>query len=193
MVKKILVVDCGSSKVPNICTIVEACNFDLLLVKIQELSPEKVKNCNGIIISGAPILITKSNKEKLLQPFLFLKEISIPILGICFGHQIIGMLYGAEIFLGNEERTEKPITILKKSPIFKGINNKKLVVSQDHTEGINLPEGFILLANSEHYPNEAMQHKLKNIYGVQFHPEISTDSVKKIIINFLTICLPYNS
>ncbi|MFN7013452.1 MAG: glutamine amidotransferase-related protein, partial [Bacteroidia bacterium] len=60
--------------------------------------------------------------------------------------------------------------------------------SQDHTEGINLPEEFVLLAKSEHYPNEAMQHKTKNIYGVQFHPETSSNLAKHIITNFLSIC-----
>lgn len=159
---------------------------------MQDLHYEYTLNCKGIIISGAPILITKSDKEKILEPFRFLKNCNILILGICFGHQIIGMLYGAEIFLGKEVRTEIAIKIIKKSPIFKGINTNTLIVAQDHTEGINLPEGFILLANSEHYPNEAMQHKSKYIFGVQFHPETSSDLAKLMITNFLTLCLHNN-
>lgn len=192
MVNKILIIDCGSSKVPHICNLVADFGVDVQLIKMQDLKPKHAENCNGIIISGAPILITKSNKEKLLQPFLFLKNCQIPILGICFGHQIIGLLYGAEIFLGKEVRTEIPINIVKKSPIFDEIVTKKLIVSQDHTEGITLPEGFILLANSEHYHNEAMQHKLKNIFGVQFHPEKSSKLARKIIANFLRFCLYKN-
>lgn len=192
MVNKILVVDCGSSKVPNICTLVKSNGFELLLVKMEDLAPEKLKNCKGVIISGAPILITQSNKEKTLKPFLFLKNIKIPILGICFGHQIIGLLYGAEIFLGKEVRTEIAIDIVEESPIFKDINSKNLIVSQDHTEGISLPENFVLLSKSEHYPNEAMQHKTKRMFGVQFHPETSSDLVKLIVTNFFTLCLHKN-
>lgn len=188
MVKKILVVDCGSSKVPHICALVATCDFETQLVKMQELAPEKITDFKGLIISGAPILITQSNKEELLKPFLFIKDLDIPILGICFGHQILGMLYGAEIFLGKEVRTEIAIEIIKDSPIFKGIDSKNLIVSQDHTEGISLPENFVLLAKSEHYPNEAMEHKSKNMFGVQFHPETSSDLGKLIVTNFLSIC-----
>lgn len=192
MVKKILVVDCGSLKVPNICSLVTKSGFEIQLVKKQELAPEKITDCRGAIISGSPILITQSNKEEELKPFLFIKDLDIPVLGICYGHQILGMLYGAEIFLGKEVRTEIAIDIIKESPIFKGINSKKLIVSEDHTEGISLPENFILLAKSELYPNEAMQHKTKNMYGVQFHPETSSDLAKLTITNFLTLCL-YNN
>lgn len=192
MVNSILIIDCGSSKVPNISCIVKNFGCEVLLVKMQDLHYEHTLNCKGLIISGAPILITKSDKETILEPFRFLKNCNIPIMGICFGHQIIGMLYGAEIFLGKEVRTEIPVTIIKKSPIFEGINTSSLVVWQDHTEGINLPEGFILLANSEHYPNEAMQHESKNIFGVQFHPETSSDLAKLTITNFLTLCLHNN-
>ena len=185
MVSKILIVDCGSSKVPNICNLVTHFGTTVQLIKMQDLKPDYAENCKGIIISGAPILITKTDIEKLLQPFLFLKNCPIPILGICFGHQIIGLLYGAEIFLGKEERTEIPINIIEKSPIFNDIASKELIVSQDHTEGITLPQDFILLANSASYQNEAMQHKTKKIFGVQFHPETSSDIAKLIIKNFL--------
>ncbi|MFN4235587.1 MAG: glutamine amidotransferase-related protein [Bacteroidia bacterium] len=188
MVNDILIIDCGSSKVPNICNLVTDFGANIQLVKMQDLNPEHVENCNGIIISGAPILITKSDKEKLLQPFLFLKNCQIPILGICFGHQVIGMLFGAEMFLGKEVRTNIPINIVYNSPLFEGIETSQIIVSQDHTEGITLPKDFILLANSDDYPNEAMQHKTKKIFGVQFHPETSSDLVKKIITNFLRLC-----
>jgi GMP synthase (glutamine-hydrolysing) len=193
LVNKILIIDCGSSKVPNICSIVKNFGAEILLVHRNNLKPEDATECTGIIISGAPNLITQSDKEELLKPFLFLKEIDIPVLGICFGHQALGMLYGAEIFLGKEIRTEISIAILNSSPIFNGIKTEKVFVSQDHTEGINLPEDFILLANSAHYPNEAMQHISKKIYGVQFHPEVSSDNIKQIITNFLCICLHNNS
>jgi GMP synthase (glutamine-hydrolysing) len=192
LVNRILIIDCGSSKVPKITSIVKQFGAEVLLVKMQNLQYKHTENCKGIIISGAPILITKSNKEEILKPFLFLKDIDTPILGICFGHQIIGMLYGAEIFIGEEVRTEIPITIVKNSPLFKGITNKTLIVSQDHTEGITLPNGFNLLAKSAHYPNEAMQHKSKKIFGVQFHPETSSDFAKLIVTNFLTLCFHKN-
>ncbi len=193
MVNKILIIDCGSSKVPNICSIVKNFGAEILLVHRNNLKPEDATECTGIIISGAPVLITKSDKEDILKPFLFLKNVEIPVLGICFGHQVLGMLYGAEIFLGKEIRTEISIKVIRNSPIFKNINSEELLVSQDHTEGINLPKGFILLANSEHYTNEAMQHESKNLFGVQFHPEVSSYLAKLIVTNFLHICLGKNS
>lgn len=188
---RVLIIDCGSSKVPNICKLVTDFGAALQIVKMQDLKPEHAENCNGIIISGAPILITKSDKEKLLHPFLFLKNCKIPVLGICFGHQILGLLYGAEVFLGKEVRSDIQINLLSNCPIFDGLDTNTIIVSQDHTEGITLPKDFILLANSEYYPNEAMQHKTNKIFGVQFHPETSSYLVKKIITNFLSLCL-YN-
>lgn len=182
---RVLIIDCGSSKVPNICKIVTDFGVAFQIIKMQELKPEHAEKSKGIIISGSPILITNYDKKKLLNPFIFLKNCQIPILGICFGHQILGLLYGAEIFLGEEVRSNIQINLLSNSPIFDGLDTNTIIVSQDHTEGITLPKDFILLANSEYYPNEAMQHKTNKIFGVQFHPETSCDNVKKIITNFL--------
>lgn len=188
MVNKILIIDCGSTKVPFICNIVKTFGAEYKLVKMLNFSSENWHNYKGIIISGAPVLITQSNIKELLKPFQHLKQCNIPILGICFGHQIIGLLHGAEIFLGKEIRTQTIVELLENSPLFTGINAKFIEVSEDHTEGITLPHDFILLAKSEYYLNEAMQHKTKKIFGVQFHPETSSNTAKSVVTNFLRIC-----
>lgn len=173
---------------PHICNIINEYGAEFELVKMQDMAPATFYDYKGIIISGAPILITQSNIDELLRPFKHLKECEIPILGICFGHQIIGLLHGAEIFIGKEIRTQTFVELLENSPLFTGINTKFIEVSEDHTEGITLPDEFILLAKSEHYLNEAMQHKTKKIFGVQFHPETSLNASKGVITNFLSIC-----
>jgi GMP synthase (glutamine-hydrolysing) len=61
---------------------------------------------------------------------------------------------------------------------------------EDHCEGITLPDQFILLARSRSYDVEAMKHREKDIYGVQFHPETSNEPGRKIAHNFLKLCSP---
>jgi GMP synthase (glutamine-hydrolysing) len=107
-------------------------------------------------------------------------------LGICLGHQIIGLLYGAEIQAGKRIDKKERIEIIKENDLFKNIKNFSLF-KQAHCESITLPTEFILLAKSKSCENEAMKHKNKKIYGVQFHPEVSEKNGRKLFDNFVKI------
>ena len=114
----------------------------------------------------------------------------LPMLGICFGHQIIGMHFGAKISKGEERRGDEEIEILKPSKLFMDINEKVIIQQEAHFEEITLPEKFQLLATSRRTNNEAMEHKEKPIWGTQFHPEVSGKIGQKIIKNFLSLTKP---
>jgi len=168
----ISIIDCGSDKCANIAEMLHDLGCDNQLVKMDELSSEVVEKSTAFIISGNPILITDSNPEDFLPNFEFIKSIYKPVLGICFGHQILGMLYDAEVIIGTEDREKRSIEIIGRTDLFNNLSEGP-VFMEDHYEEVSLPEDFVLLARSTRCHNEAMCHRSKPIYGVQFHPEAS--------------------
>ena len=180
------IIDCGSEKMSHFSNILDELKTSNKIIKLNELNESLIYNFSGIIISGAPILLTKIDKQKYLDKFKFIKETNIPILGICFGHQIIGLLFDSEIYLG-EEVNKEHIEIVNKDIIFSRLENRSLF-QEDHSEFITLPKEFVLLAKSHTCNNEAMKHRIKKIYGLQFHPEISGLNGKIILENFVKIC-----
>jgi GMP synthase (glutamine-hydrolysing) len=180
----ILVIDCGSTYIKELPKLLES--FKFKLVSFNNLDNISFKDFKGIIISGAPILLTKGDKESYLKKFTFLNKINLPVLGICFGHQIIGLLSNATIHMGEEIRYKQEINVIEEDDLFKGLTD--FVFVEDHCEYITLPEEFTLLAKSKTCKNEAMKHKTKPIYSTQFHPEVSGENGKILLKNFINIC-----
>jgi GMP synthase (glutamine-hydrolysing) len=182
----VLIIDCGSKKTPAISEYVNLFYPEQKVVSIEEAAKGGFTGIKGIIISGAPILLSQQDKKPFLEQFSFLKETEIPVLGICFGHQMIGLLHGAEVYMGKAVREPVNIEILKPSPLFKDLPASP-IFCQDHTEGITLPDGFELLAQSADYKIEAMKHPEKPHWGVQFHPEVSGENGRVFFRNFLEV------
>jgi GMP synthase (glutamine-hydrolysing) len=183
---KIVIIDCGSSKVKDIERCLEELNADSLICAWNAL-PKNIATAKGIIISGNPSLLTENDPSPFLDKFSFMKEFEQPILGICFGHQIIGMLHGAEVRLGNECRGVETLEVVNSSILFNDLKDE-IVMGQDHCEEINLPKNFKLIASSKSCQVEAMQHKFKPIFGVQFHPETSGVPGLVLLKNFVKTC-----
>jgi len=183
----ICIIDCGTSSLQKIKRNLTDLDYKFRVIKLDEIENSDFKSFSGIIISGAPTLLTQVNQQEYLDKFNFLKSIEIPVLGICLGHQIIGLLNGSKIQAEKMIDKMEQIEILKENDLFAGIQDFGLF-REEHLEFISLPENFTLLAKSESCDNEAMKHKNKNIYGVQFHPEVSDDNGKKLFTNFLKLC-----
>lgn len=181
----VIIIDFGSSKVPAIHGIVSELGYACKIINWKEAEATSVENATYVILSGAPILLTSIDYNGYLHQFQFLNNLTIPVLGICFGHQLLGLLNGATVYKGEEVRTPIPIKMLQQHFLFQNIANHSLF-AQDHTEGISLPNHFTLLANSTNYAVEVMHHQTKKIMGVQFHPETSGEVGKKLLLNFLT-------
>jgi GMP synthase (glutamine-hydrolysing) len=183
----VTIVNFGSSKTPLIAEMVSACGADNKIVKWNECNSNDFQNSSGIIFSGSPTMFTEADHKPYIENFSFIKEGKIPVLGICFGHQLIGILHGAKIFRGVAVRTRIKIAVLKEDALFNGLT-PVTEMNEDHTEGITLPPSFIHLATSSTYTVEGMRHPNLPLWGVQFHPEVSGETGKKLIGNFVNVC-----
>ncbi|HET6245609.1 MAG: gamma-glutamyl-gamma-aminobutyrate hydrolase family protein [Bacteroidetes bacterium] len=182
----IYIIDCGSKKTPAIVHVVEEFGYQVKVISIDHIPSKFPDEAKAVIVSGSPVLLSKVETRALIEKFHFLNNEEFPVLGICFGHQIIGLHFGASVFLGNPVRKSVKIEVLIKDALFENIPENPVFL-QDHTEGISLPENFVHIAKSREYQVEAMRHTHKNIYGVQFHPEVSPENGRILIGNFLRL------
>ncbi len=150
--------------------------------KIKMLKPK------GIILSGGPMSVYDKNALEL-DGRIF--ELNIPVLGICYGMQLITKMFGGKVMQSdNREYGKAELNILKESMILENVRNGS-VVWMSHGDIITeAPENFTVVASTADTPVAAFENKEKRIYGLQFHPEVHhTQEGSKIIENFLfNIC-----
>ena len=139
--------------------------------KIVESEPDLV------ILTGSSALLSKPRTRELFQPEIDLvRSAKFPVLGICYGHQIIGSAFDAPMRdLGQMFRGYEKVSVVKKHPLFDGLPSD-LVVSESHRQELTkVPNEFQHLAQSTTSKVEAMVHRSRPIYGLQFHPERSNE------------------
>ncbi len=136
-------------------------------------SSEDFKLIDVIVLSGS--------QRKMLEPEVFedyanevefLRNTKKPVLGICFGHQLLAMTFGEQVIpTGEMLEGYYIVRRLEKDEILEGLGEKFLVM-ESHEERIeNVPYNFTKLADSPNCPVEIMKHQTLPLYGVQFHPE----------------------
>ncbi len=166
---------------------IEIINNRVLLEEVIRKKPDK------IILSGGPgSVFAPEEKEKISEKVInaiFGKELNVPLFGICFGHQMIGHVLGGKVERGaSGEYGIVKISIDNEDLIFKGVPREFNAWVSHFDEIKILPENFEVLAHSQTCKIEAMRHKTKNIFSVQFHPEVwHTENGEKILENFLKI------
>ena len=151
-----------------------------------------IKDIKGIILSGGPLCLSEELTISLINKNIavVLRLKNIPILGICFGFQLLVASYGGHIVsMDKESKGVKKVQILSPhSPIFKNINNEYIDVFQSHKDTVNdVPPNFDIIAIDENNIIQGIENKQFNIWGFQFHPE-GLDSTTQLIYNFLDIC-----
>ncbi len=186
----ILIIDCGSNKTKYIEQIVYEF-MDTKLTSLMDFEENILDGIQGVIISGAPLLITEIDTSPYEEKMKWILKTEIPVLGICFGHQLIGLLYGAFGNRMREDRDWQTIEAMEDCALFNRLPNE-FQMMQDHCESISIPAGFTLTASSDACINEAMKHKEKAIFGVQFHPEVSGNHGAVLLENFVKVCTPQN-
>jgi GMP synthase (glutamine-hydrolysing) len=151
---------------------------------------EKIKALNpkGIIFSGGPASVIDPGAPKCDSEIF---SLGIPILGICYGMQLMGVMLGGSVErAGQREYGKQGIKLDETCSLFKGIEGDT-ICWMSHTYVVNkLPEGFRRTAVSPNCPQAAMEDISRRFYGVQFHPEVvHTPRGKEILHNFLyAIC-----
>ncbi len=154
------------------------CNVNL--DKIIDLSPK------GLILSGGPSSVYDQGAP-LVERKLF--DLGIPILGICYGMQLIAYLLGGRVKAAQDrEYGEARVFLRQKGPLFEGIRDEEgLLVWMSHGDTVEeAPLGFVVYAQSPNTPVAAMGDETRSIFGVQFHPEVAhTPSGVSILRNFV--------
>lgn len=180
----ITVINFGSTKTPQILSVVRELGYSCEEKTWTDFSEDDYGRQEKIIFSGSPTFLTEVDNAPYIERYSCIKAGKVPVLGICFGHQVMGIVYGAKIFRGKPVREEIRIHVVKEDKLFEGLSPVTRM-TEDHTEGISLPSSFIHLAYSSEYVIETMRHPHLPIWGVQFHPEVSGENGKRLIKNFL--------
>jgi GMP synthase (glutamine-hydrolysing) len=154
-------------------------------VKPATTTPEELKEAKGIILSGGAASVFDPTSPTC-DPTIF--SLGIPILGICYGHQLIAHTLGGKVSPG--EKGEYGIT--KATAVASALfsENKKEQVWMNHRDIVSiLPEGFTITAKTAHSKIAAYENTEKKIFGVQFHPEVThTTNGKEMLARFANIC-----
>ena len=187
---KILIIDFGSQYTQLIARRIRELGVFSELVSHKKIRCSHInKNIKGIILSGGPLNVCQLNKNTFDKKIL---NLGIPILGICFGHQILSKFNGGRVKqskhreFGLAKIFKKNNSLLVKNFFYKKKPNQ---VWMSHADQVSkLPKTFKVIASSDNSRFAIVESKQENFFGVQFHPEVThTENGKKIISNFIFI------
>lgn len=185
----ILILDFGGQYNQLIARRVRECNvysevvhYDISIDKIKE------KNPKGIIFTGGPASVYGEDSPKCNNEIF---ELGIPILGICYGMQLMTHVLGGKVSKADtREYGTTKVNIDNTSSLFKNFDSENNFL-MSHTDFVSeVPNGFKNIGFTEHCPNAAMENLEKNLFGIQFHPEVNLSvNGTQVIKNFLfNIC-----
>lgn len=185
--EKILVLDFGGQYNQLIARRVRDNNvYAEILPYTTPLAEIKARHYKGIIFTGGPNSVYDSASPHYPKEIL---ELGIPVLGICYGCQLVAWMRGGKVATAPVSEYGKiDVTVNTKSPLFKGIPEKS-VMWMSHTDYISeVPEGFQTVGTTADCPCAAMENQEKNLYAVQFHPEVTHSQFGKAVLhNFLYV------
>ncbi|UCH66808.1 MAG: glutamine-hydrolyzing GMP synthase [Ignavibacterium sp.] len=181
----IAIIDFGSQYTQLIARRIREANV------LSEIHPHSVDvthlqdyNLKGIILSGGPMSIYDDGAPQLNSKLL---EMNVPVLGICYGLQLISKNYKGKVEQAkNREYGKANLYLDSNGSLFKDIKKASTVWMSHGDHLTKVPEGFNIVGKSDHSPICALENESEKVYGVQFHPEVAhTDEGSKIINNFL--------
>ena len=185
---KVVIIDFGSQFTQLIARRIRELGVFSEIVSHKKIKISGInQTVRGIILSGGPLNVYQINKYSFDKKIL---ELNIPILGICFGHQILSKLNGGRVRqskhreFGLANIFKKRDSLLTKN--FYGVKKTKEVWMSHADQVSKLPKNFQVIASSTNSKYAIVENKLKKYYGVQFHPEVThTENGKKLISNFV--------
>lgn len=186
MTDKIAVIDFGGQYAHLIANRVRRLGVYSEILE-PETSLDKLAEYKGLIFSGGPRSVYEKGAPTI-DPKIFL--LNVPVLGICYGHQLIGHLLKGKVTPGKvKEYGLARLNIKKSAGIFKGFSKQKIQVWMSHGDAVSkIPPGFTVLGSTSDCPHAAFGDTTHHIYGVQFHIEVvHTPDGMKILSNFLDL------
>ncbi len=181
----VIVLDFGGQYNQLIARRVRECNVYCEVLPYNT-SIETIKDINpkGIIFTGGPASVYEQDSPTCDKEIF---ELGIPILGICYGSQLMTYILGGKVSQATlREYGKTEVTVDHTSKLFGDVAEKS-VCWMSHTDYVEeLPEGFVVSAHSDSCPVAALEKPSQNLYGVQFHPEVvHTQEGTKMLYNFL--------
>ena len=185
---KIVVLDFGSQYSHLICRRIrefsvyaELVPFDISYDELQKHNPK------GIIFSGGPSSVYSSDAP---VPESKIFDMNLPLLGICYGHQLIVNKYGGKVKRANKEYGSSLLTIDSDKDLLNGVGESVRAWMSHGDEAEEIPPGFQVIGHTESAKAAAIASDEKSVYGIQFHPEVvHTEQGTEILKNFvLKVC-----
>ncbi len=148
---------------------------------------ERLDGLKGLVLSGGPASVTGPEAPQWNEGLL---DAGIPILGLCYGHQLIALTLGGKVGLASKgEYGIAHLLTDGKSSILKGLSNKEQVWMSHFDSVLTVPSGFTLAGHTKDCPVAAMFSEERKIHSVQFHPEVTdTPCGNQMLSNFVDIC-----
>ena len=185
---KIVVLDFGSQYSHLICRRIREFSVYAELVP-YDISYDELKAMNpkGVIFSGGPSSVYN---EDAPIPENKIFDMQLPLLGICYGHQLIVNNFGGKVKRANKEYGSSLLTIDNDSDLLNGIGESVRAWMSHGDEAEQIPENFEIIGHTESAKAAAIANQSKSVYGIQFHPEVvHTEQGTEILRNFvLNIC-----
>lgn len=185
---QIIVIDFGGQTAHLITRRLKDLGVDSKLID-PELAVKvcKAESPAGIILSGGPASVYEKNAP-VINPEIF--KLEIPMLGICYGWQLMAQILGGRVESGKKEYGPTKLTVSNFKTIFYGLPKESKVIESHGDTVMKLPKGFEVIGSTESVEYAAVENLNSNFFGVQFHPEAHhSEHGAEILKNFATkIC-----
>jgi GMP synthase (glutamine-hydrolysing) len=166
----ILVLDFGSQYTQLIARKLRESGVYCEVVPYREnIEDIKARKPQGIILSGGPASVYAKDAYK---PSSEIWDLGVPIMGICYGMQLITQQFGGEVIPATHHEYGKAKLSISSSPIFEGMRDNEIVWMSHGDKAEKLPNGFEVIGTSENSPYAGIANEEKKIYAFQFHPEV---------------------
>ena len=158
----------------------------------NDVTTARFNASDGVVLSGSPDMMSEAKtQQKYEGEASAMRDSTVPVLGVCFGHQMMAHAFGAEVVKdGTHVLGMVKTEVLGADPLFRGLP-KQLMLLESRWEVVkSLPPGFGLVARSATSKIATMKHRSRPLYGVQFHPERYTKENPEgnaVVANFVRL------
>lgn len=185
---RILVIDNGSSYIDELLYLLE--DNDLSVTSFSSDIRSAARDCDLVVLSGGHSVPIEGNESLFKNEMDFVKDPRVPVIGICFGSELIARAFGAEI--ESLTRKEKGMVEIKISDSVTFPDIEKFFVFENHSFAVKkLPENFIAIASSAD-GIEIFRHASLPVWGLQFHPEVHQNETlgDEFIVRLIKLLVP---